>query len=187
MCKRLGWLTGALVALAGTLPAGAAQFNSAHTEINLDNCSVLGSGEFGASWVCSGYKGIPVYLAEGDLRFFASFGLSADKEPAAGQTPPPFNYLGETIEWRLSNATGGWKPVAAITRYFVQREAGEPEGEVLAVTQIRPGATCHIAYVDALANTDADALARQIADEKAGSFDCALQPEIVGKFEAWEN
>ena len=176
----------ATLLLAGSLPAGAAQFNSAYTEINLDECTILSSGEFGASWVCSGYKGVPVYIAEGDLRYFVSFGLGADKEIAAGQTPPPFNYLGETVEWRLSNASGGWKPVAAITRYFVQGAEGEPEGQVLAVTQIAPGATCQIAYVDARANPDANELAREVADNKAGSADCAEEPEIVGVFEAWE-
>ena len=60
------------------------------------------------------------------------------------------------------------------------------EGQVLVVTKIAPGATCHVAYVDALANPDANELARKAADEKAVDFDCENEPEIVGKFEAWE-
>jgi len=55
------------------------------------------------------------------------------------------------------------------------------------VTKLAPGATCHIAYVDALANPDANDLARKAADEKASDFDCDKdEPEFVGKFEAWE-
>ena len=40
--------------------------------------------------------------------------------------------------------------------------------------------------IDALANPDANVLARKVADEKAKDFDCANEPEIVGTFEAWE-
>jgi hypothetical protein len=55
------------------------------------------------------------------------------------------------------------------------------------VTKIVPGATCHIAYIDALANPDANELARKTADAKAKDFDCETgEPEYVGKFEAWE-
>jgi len=54
------------------------------------------------------------------------------------------------------------------------------------VTRLAPGATCQIAYVDALANPDANELARKVADEKAAGFDCENEPEYVGKFEAWE-
>ncbi len=57
---------------------------------------------------------------------------------------------------------------------------------MLVVTQLKPGATCHVAYVDARANPDADELARKAADESARDFDCAGEPGFVGKFEAWE-
>ena len=59
------------------------------------------------------------------------------------------------------------------------------EGQVLVVTKVAPDATCHIAYVDALANKNANELARQAADETAMEFDCANEPRIVGKFTAW--
>src|SRR5690606_17827543 len=99
---------------------------------------------------------------------------------------PPFNHLGEKIEWRLSNAEGGWKPFATILRYFVQREEGEDEGQILVVTRLEPGATCHVAYIDAVANENANEMAREAADDLARDFDCADEPEIVGEFEAWE-
>jgi hypothetical protein len=98
--------------------------------------------------------------------------------------------LGPKIEWRLSNKTGGYKPFATILRFYVQRldDAGneKSEGQVLVVTKVEPGATCQIAWIDALANPNANELARQAADEKAADFDCANEPEIVGKFEAWQ-
>jgi hypothetical protein len=41
---------------------------------------------------------------------------------------------------------------------------------------------CHVGYVDALANHDADALARKIADERARAFRCGTdKPVILGE------
>lgn len=167
-------------------PARAVEINSAYTDINLDECLVMESDDFGTMWACPGYKGMPVYVAEGDLRFMVSFGFGADREPAAEQTLSPFNTLGPTIEWRLSNAGGIWRPFAAIVRYHLDAVDGGPDGQVLAVIRIEPGATCHVAYVDARANGNANELARQAADETARDFDCASEPGIVGAFGAWE-
>lgn len=170
----------------GASAASAQQIESAYTDVDLDLCSVVSADDFGATWTCPGYKGIPVMIAEGDLRFFVSYGLRMADEPAAEQTLPPFNYLGPRIEWRMSNAEGGWKPFATILRYYVQREDGEDEGQVLVVTRLEVGATCHVAYIDARANDEANVLAREAADELAPDFDCAEdEPEIVGDFEAW--
>ena len=175
-----------------TLGAAQAQFNqSAYTDLDLDLCTVVQSDDFGSTWACNGHKGIPVMVAEGDLRMMVSFGLTSTEEKAASQTLPPFNHLGEKIEWRLSNATGGYKPIAAIIRYFTAapepqegRKKG-PGGQILVVTRIEPGATCQIAWIDAMANPDANELAQKAADEKAPDFDCQNEPEIIGKFAAW--
>jgi hypothetical protein len=176
-----------LAVLLAAAPASAQQLESSYTDVDLDDCSVISSDDFGSTWACPGYKGIPVMIAEGDLRFFVSYGLKSTEEKAAEQTLLPFNHLGEKIEWRLSNAEGGWKPFATILRYFVQREdGGEEDGQILVVTKVEPGATCHVAYIDALANPDANELARQAADDLVADFDCADQPEIVGDFEAWQ-
>jgi hypothetical protein len=179
---------GLLAMLAG--PAAAQRMESLYTDLDLDQCSVIEAHDMGATFACPGYKGIPVMVGEGDLRFFVSYGLTSTTERAAEQTLPPFNHLGPRIEWRLSNAEGGWKPVATILRWFTASidasgNTGKEEGQVLVVTQIRPGATCHIAYVDARANADANALARQAADRLAGDFDCGREPEIVGSFGAY--
>ena len=45
-------------------------------------------------------------------------------------------------------------------------------GRVLVVTRLNPGGVCHIGYVDARANPDANEIARKLADEKARSFVC---------------
>lgn len=170
-----------LAALAGlalflTAPAYAA-VDSAYTEIDLDECLLLEADDFGASWACPGYKGFPLYIAEGDLRFFVSYGFDALDEPARSQTLPPFNTIHSTLEWRLSNETGNWKPFATILRYFTESGVeSEIKGEVLVVTKIERGNTCHIAYVDtkllALPDANPNEIARSFADEYARDFDC---------------
>lgn len=150
-----------------------AGFQSAYTDINLDECLVLKADDFGASFSCPGYKGFPLYIAEGDLRFFVSYGFGALDEMAAGQTLPPFNTIGEKLEWRLSNKTGDFKPFATILRYYTQSGDGsEPDGQVLVVTKIEEGNTCHVAYIDARLTPNANEEARRWADEASESFDC---------------
>ena len=185
MTKALLPALATLLIFALAAPAQAA-FQSAYTDINLDECLVLNADDFGASWACPGYRGYPLYVAEGDLRFMVSYGFGAPDAPAATQTLPPFNYLGPKIEWRLSNALGGFIPVATILRYFTQTGTeGDKEGQVLVVTQLGEGKTCHIAYIDALANPNANELAQHAAD-KAGNFDCASdEVETIGEFKAW--
>ena len=171
----------ALAALA-TTPAQAA-FNSAYTDLNLDECLVLDADDFGASWACPGYKGYPLMVSEGDLRFSLAYGFNPSDN---WQTLPPFNRLGEKLEWRLSNDLGRWMPIATIVRYHTaDPETGEDKGQVLVVTQLVEGNVCHIAYIDAVANTDANELAREAADS-SGSFDCASdEVEVIGRFEAY--
>ena len=169
-------------------PANAQQIESSYTDLNLNiDCTVIQSDDFGSTWACTGLKGMPVMVSESDLRMSVSYGLTSTTEKAAKQKLQPPNRLGDKIEWRVSNAEGYWKPFATILPFFTQGEEGKPEGQVLVVTKIASGATCHVAYIDALANPDANDLARKTADEKAKDFDCAASgPEYVGKFEAWK-
>jgi len=186
---RAALFTLASLGVAGASPTHAVDIDSAYTDLDIDQCTTMHSDDFGSVWACPGYKGIPVRIAEGDLRFLVSYGLESAHERAAEQSLPPFNSIGGKIEWRISNKEGQWKPFATILRFFVdkgQGDAPEKQGQVLVVTQIKAGATCHIAYVDALANTDANAMAQKVADEKAGSFDCKNEPEFVGTFSAWK-
>lgn len=176
----------ALLAVLTASPALAQSgFTSAYTDLNLDDCLILEADDFGASWACPGYKGYPLMVREGDLRFSLSYGFDLGHGPGF-QTLPPFNYLGAKLEWRLSNALGRWFPIATIVRYHTAHpETGEDHGQVLVVSQIEEGNSCHIAHVDALANANANELAREAAD-KAGDFDCTEdEVEVIGAFEAY--
>ena len=53
-------------------------------------------------------------------------------------------------------------------------------GDVLVVSKVSDTETCHVAYIDALANPDAIALARQVADKQTKSFDCRQEPHTEG-------
>lgn len=186
MPGRVGWIAAMLVAGGGWAgPAAAQLVNASVTELNLDFCTVMQSDDFGSIWACPGLRGMPVMIAERDQHFMVSFGLKSTEEKAAEQTLPPRHHLDGEIEWRVSNRDGAWKPFATILRYVIAPEAGRPEGEVLVVSKVAEGATCHVAYIDALANAEALVLAQQTADAKAPDFDCAGEPEIVGTFEAW--
>ena len=161
-------------------PPPPAQGSSAYTRLDLDRCRAvppapddpLASG----SWWCEGYRGIPVHVSEGDLRFFVSFGADAPDQPAAGTTLPAFNHIGETIEWRLD--VGGM-PFATILRWFTAAGDGGPDGQTLVVTRLGgPGQVCHVGYVDARLNPDANDLAREVAGNAARGFDCATEPPL---------
>ena len=54
-------------------------------------------------------------------------------------------------------------------------------GDVLVISKVTPEETCHVAYIDALANADAIALARRIADAEARSFDCRSRAAGPGR------
>jgi hypothetical protein len=179
------------LALLAAGPAFAAQpiplpaNQSMYTDLKLADCSITKSDDFSTIWACPGYKGIPVMVAEDDDRFQVSYGLKSTEEVAAKQTLPPFNTLGDTIEWRMSNRTGGWKPFATILRFKTGGDDG-PKNEVLVVTKLAEGATCHIAYVDATANPNANALAQQAADQHGMDFNCKKdKPLKLGAFKAW--
>lgn len=166
------------VSLCASLPARAASTDSIYTDINLDECLVLEADDFGASFACPGYKGYPLWIAEGDLRFFVSYGFGAPDEPAASQTLPAFNTIGAKLEWRLSNKSGAWKPFATILRWHTDAgDAPGPDGQILVVTKLEEGNTCHIAYVDtqnlAMPGDNANEIARNFADTMAADFDCA--------------
>ena len=51
---------------------------------------------------------------------------------------------------------------------------------MLVVFKVMDYDTCHVAYVDALANEEPAALARRIADREARNFDCSRQPRAEG-------
>jgi len=180
-------LMGIMVAgLFSTLVAAQA-VESTYTALDLDKCrhTVGKQDEDYGEWRCNGYGGIAVHVGAGDQRTYVSYGRNAKKEPAAKQTLASFNGEGEKIEWRAERgADKKLKPFATIMRWSTTVSSGdEPvKGEMLVVTRLAPGSVCHVGYVDAKANPDADALAQKIADEHARKFRCgADKPIVLGK------
>ena len=127
--------------------------------------------------VCPGKVGLVVVISEDDLRESVSVGrtrAAADKEPAAEASFGPFNSTTQTVEWRTADS----KPFAIIQRWHIA-DNGDPDKSgrpiakpMLAVTRLPPGEVCHVAYIDAQANPNANELARKAADEFARGFKC---------------
>ena len=173
-----------LIAICSTPPAVAQTVASAYTTLNLDKCRHKPGKEeedYG-EWRCQGFGGIAVHVTAGDQRTYVSYGRNAANEPAARQTLAAFNGEGGTIEWRaVRGADGKLKPYATIMRWSVTKSSEDPpvRGQVLVVTRLAPGAVCHVGYVDARANADANALAQKIADETARNFRCGIDKPVV--------
>jgi len=172
-----------LTALSMTGEAMAA--DSAYTVLDVDNGSCKPVGEAPTqedidlgvmSVVCPGYKAYPVEYHTDDERTTVHYGDPATTTTAsAWESFSPFNSAAEKIEWRIDAKDG---PFAAIHRFYVGsggEDGKEPRGEVLVISKVgQPGgrAGCVVGLVDALANKDANAMAREIADRLAPGFAC---------------
>ncbi len=175
-----GVVAAALGAAAHVRAAGP---TSAYSKIDIDACSVFRHDEESGStsWFCPAIPNQALWIAEGDLRFFVSFGRAAEVQVAAEQTLPPFNRIGGTLEWRLGP---DGEAFATILRWFTEFDDGRV-GQVLVVTKLGDEGTCHVAYVDALANKNANELARQAADTLSAGFDCETQEPVVVGTPGW--
>jgi hypothetical protein len=178
-------------------PAAAQSIGSAYTDYDTRMCSHKAGRavEDYGEWRCKGLDGMAVLVSAGDQRMTMSFGPRATDELAAGQTLQGFNDVYKArLEWRFTRAVGGQiHPFAVIVRWNTslpdestdQAGTGRPKpirGNVLVVTRLGPRGVCHVGYVDALANRNANALARKIADQDARAFRCDTdQPIIAGE------
>lgn len=170
--------------LVAVLPAFAAE--SVYTDLVLDRCKALvepdpdePGGDFMSSR-CPGLGKYQVLFKEGDLRQSLHYGyLKQSIIDHAFESFGGFNHVKPRIEWRLGDDR---IPYAAIQRFFVGD--AENQGQVLAVSRVgQPGDRegCPVAYVDALANKNANELAREVADTIAASFACGKdRPEYHG-------
>ena len=150
--------------------AAAEEITTAYTPLKLKTCKDLTppeAREYGGVFLCKGYGGMDVRVAEGDLRMFVSCGPNSADQTAAKQTLPAFNSIGETLEWRLANG----KPFATILRFHWDSDGAK--GSTLVVTKLGRSDACHVAYVMATGNPNANVLARKVADGQARGFDCA--------------
>lgn len=177
-------------------------WHSQYTPLELSQCQTapaLPDWQDMSVLACPGLKGHVVRVAEGDSRFFISYGPSAAQaaqEPATLQTLMPFNQPGKTVEWLLApapSASGAGAaaplvPVATILRWHLDtaEATGEKQdGQVLVVTRIAPGQTCQVAHIDARANPDANTLAREAAQRLVPDFDCDESPLRYGTWRAF--
>jgi hypothetical protein len=180
--KWAAWL--ALLLAAPQEARAIQQVKSLYTVIDLDKCKPVATHPDGNQWLCEGLPGYPVYIAEGDLRFYLSAGPKAAETRAAKQTLVPFNTVFEgnsnrtTVEWRFIIRDGNPVPYASIVRYFTSSD--DSQGQVLVVTRVTDTEACHVAYIDALANPDPIVLARRVADEQARAFNCRSEPSRIG-------
>ena len=186
---------GAGVALVTTLmattfgsQAATQPIVSAYSSTAAANCWITGPGrvEDSPTRVCRGKATLVVLVNKGDQRESVSVGHNSDeaaKEPAAETSFGPFNAALPAIEWRIA----GGNPFAIIQRWRIadnvhQNINGDPDAKpLLVVSRLPPGAVCPVAYIDAVANPNADELARQAADEIARDFKCGTDKvKILG-------
>jgi hypothetical protein len=175
---------GLLLAVAGSATAHAGA--SVYTDLKLEDCKALvepdpdePGGDFMSS-MCPGLGDYNVLFKEGDLRQSVHYGfLKKSIVDHAFESFGQFNHMNPKIEWRVG-ADG--KPVAAIQRFFTGD--APDQGQMLVISRVgQPGEEegCPVGYVDALANPDANALAREVADTLAAHFDCGKQtPDYHG-------
>jgi hypothetical protein len=169
--------------------AGAQSLGSTYTSTAPKDCRQIGKpSELDGSTtrVCPGRDGLTVLIAEDDLREVVSVGRNrktAAEEPAAKVWFGPFNSSETTVEWRAVGA----KPFAIIQRWHIadgtdlDRQGRPNTKAMLVVTRLPPGPVCHVAYVDAIANPNANELARKAADDFARSFRCGKdEVKIIG-------
>ncbi len=177
----------ALVLLASPAAEAQTRTESVYTKLILGECgqelAAPNQEMESARFWCRGYHDMDVMVAEGDLRFFVSYGPNAENELAASETLPQFNTIGETLEWRVQpTPDGGWEAFATILRFHLDAMESTRPGQVLVVTRLgETGTVCHVAYVDALLNPNPNALAREATDTIARDFVCGLdQPVWMG-------
>jgi hypothetical protein len=170
------------VVLLGAVPVFAQGATSRYLTFDIDKCATIErDGETGSVRLhCKHPTGYQLHLTDDDARMSVGFGPNGRKQRSIGQTLNPLNSIHNVLELRYM--PGATKPHAAIMRYHTGSSRGEEgKGQVLVVTKLAGDDACQVAHIDAVANQDANELARQTADNVA-SFDCAKdEPNVVGK------
>ena len=154
------------LAAALTISSLPAVAESVYTKLDLKKCIAIETDEQGGRWSCPGWGGYPVEFSEGDLRQSLFFGHLGDwYKETAWESFGPFNHYGGTVEWLIEDG----RPYAAISRFFIQNseeDIAKNQGQTLVISKVgQPGVgeACVTAYVDARANKEPNALARDVA------------------------
>jgi hypothetical protein len=157
--------------LATTFVAAAARAaEPVYQRVAEAGCRTISTDELGATQLCRGPDGTPFIIADYDLRISVAFGGVDEGSEPRFESFGNFNNIGETIEWRMEAG----RAVAAILRWHLDAAEGGPGGQVLVVSKVGEGASpgCVVAYVDALANLDANMLARDAAERIVANVEC---------------
>jgi hypothetical protein len=178
-----------IVVAAGSYVTAQAGFGSSYSSTKGENCwGTKGEKQVddNTTRVCRGKVGLVVFVNEGDTRETISVGRnreSAPSEPAAQAWFGPSSAALRNVEWRMA----GSMPFAIIQLWRIadigeMGKDGRPtDKQMYVVTRVPPGAVCHVAYIDAAANPNAQDLARQAADEFARDFKCGKdEVKVIG-------
>jgi hypothetical protein len=191
--KRCWNILGLAVLLGIVAPAQAVAAGSSYTSIAEKHCRkfdrvMINGYEFAATRVCEGRGGYKVFVREDDLRDVLTVGKTlklAGSEPAAADGYEAFNSYDDAVEWR-SGADD--KPYALIVGWsYADNENKDANGrpkslQLLVVMRLPPGPVCKVAYIDRVANGNANELARKAADEVAPNFKCGTDKvQILGE------
>jgi hypothetical protein len=181
---RAGFAALVLAAIAAPDAWAIHQLKSLYTVVDLGECKAVKAQAATDVRMCEGLPGYPIYVVENARKIYLSVGSNAAASLAAQQTLSAANTVFEpgtkrtTVEWRFIIRDEKPVPYATIVRYFTRE--GKDKGEVLVVMRVAGGEACHVAYVDALANSDAMVLARQAADVRGRANACPPKPVVLG-------
>lgn len=182
-CRLITIAASFALGLGMSTAANAQKPESRYIKFDLGACKTIERDEESGSIIqrCNDEGDYEIYVAEGDLRYFVGYGPNGLNQRAFSQTLGPFNRINNVLE--LRKYEGDNEAYAAILRYYTDSGMGDgtSEGEVLVVTKLDGEEACHMAYLDARANPNANELAREVADGDEG-FDCLRdEPQVIGK------
>jgi hypothetical protein len=181
---RIIGLCGALVGLVAvaTISVHAQAPESVYTELLKGRCKFISiDEETNEEQVkrCPGHGGAAALTRASHTNVYLSFRWSQKR--VAEDVVHGWS-LGDKVEWRGVRNGKQFVPYATIVRVITK----DPEtlvggGHVLAVMRMEKQSACLAAAVDATANKDANALAREAADTFARTFSCAKdKPRLFG-------
>jgi hypothetical protein len=183
-----------IAALALLLTAAAAQAQtpvSCYTELVGGRCKFVAIGQqTNEDQVkrCPGHGGAEVETLASHTRFHIGYRFS--RTQAVKNVVVAWS-AGKTIEWRGLKTNKGFQPYATIVRLLMrdpESEKPDADGQVLAIMRFdaREAEACAMAYIDARANKDPNALARATADRLGPEFDCRSdKPTVIGEKSRW--
>lgn len=189
--NKVAKLTSLLIALFTS--HALAENSSVYTKLNMDkDCAPFGQYEVeggSGAMICNGSNGLSIILSFGDLReSIEIYDEPFEDHETNWYSFSQWNSVNNVFEFRLADGV----PQATIHRVFIDNinpDTGSADekrrGQMLVITSIGRGnehPSCMVGVVDALANKNANELARQLADNLALNITCGEhRPIYYGK------